>query len=166
MSMAVCILLIAAALPATFNPAQGMNSKDNRLTYSFAFKEPMLQSLTIEGAEYTTINMPGCLSIGKQVGEPSLPAKPISLLLPPQKTISRVTVTGTPETIDIGAFDLVSKPVFPYQPEVPFGYAPLQDFTMNSAVYSSDAYYPSAQYSTYSIGYSRGYTIATINLNP
>ena len=166
----VCLVMLFASALTPIGSSFSRNNHplfaQQQLSYTFAFVEPSLGSLAVNSAGYTTIDMPGCLTIGAQVGDPSLPVKPVSLLLPPGKTISSLTVTGTPVLIALDGFDIVKKPVLPYQAPVPFGHTPVQDFTINSAIYSSAAYYPSTRYSEYSIGISRGYTIATINLNP
>jgi len=167
---AVCIAMIMTSAVTAIGTSPTLNSHtlfpNNQMAYSFEFKAPSVQAINKNGADYTTLSMPGCLSIGKQAGEPTMPVKPITLLLPPMKTVSQITVSGTPVTVTTSTVDLTKKPIFPYQPSVPIGSNQQPEFTMNMNIYSSSALYPAAQYSDYAIGYSHGYAILSINLNP
>lgn len=95
-----------------------------------------------------------------------MPIKPITMLLPPMKTVSQIVVGGTPVIVTSPGMDLTEKPVMPYQPSIPFGSTQQPPFTINTEMYSSAALYPETRYSEYSVGYSHGYTILNINLNP
>lgn len=166
----ICIALVmTSSITVVGNSIQHSNQSifvNNRLSYSFEFKEPSVQTLQEYGASYTSLSIPGCLSIGQQTGEPTMPVKPITLLLPPMKTVAQITVVGTPVTVTPSTIDLTEKPIFPYQSSTPLGSTQLPEFTMNTDIYSSAALYPAAKYSQYSIGYSHGYTILNVNLNP
>ncbi|EMR75371.1 hypothetical protein MBGDF03_00378 [Thermoplasmatales archaeon SCGC AB-540-F20] len=166
-SLAVCILLITTALSATtvisFEPA---DLSQESLSYTFSFKEPNFKTLQADNSGYTNINMPGCLAIGKQAGEPAMPVKFIKLLLPPMKTVSDVTVTGSPIELDMGSRDLKQKPIIPHQNPVPIGYSEPEEFVIDTELYSSNNVYPSEIHGDYNIGYSRGYAIMDIALIP
>jgi hypothetical protein len=136
---------------------------NNKMSYTFDFQEPTFQSTD---TAYTTIAMAGCLAVGKEAGDPAVPVKVITLLLPLEKTVSRINVLGTPVILKLSGVDLTEKPLFPQQRSVPIGSDQPQEFVMNSNVYSSDALYPSARNSDYSIGYSHGYAILAFTLNP
>jgi hypothetical protein len=143
------------------------NTEDLKtMTYSFSFKEPNFKTLTVENDKFTSISMPGCISIGKEIGEPMLPIKSISILLPPMSTISSISVTGEPKVVSVEQIDLINSPIMPTQSDVPIGHEPLQDFTIDNTIYSSSNFYPEQQYINYSVGYSKGYTIASVSLNP
>jgi hypothetical protein len=168
---AVCIAMIMTSAVTALGTSLTLTSQKtvfptNEMTYSFEFKEPKLGAIDSNGAIYTMLSMPGCLSIGAQTGEPTIPVKPITLLLPPMKTVSQITVSGTPISVSTSPIDLKKKPIFPYQPSVPLGSTDQPAFTMNNDLYSSSALYPPARYSDSSIGYSHGYAILNINLNP
>ena len=107
-SLAVCFLLIITALSATTTSFETVASTENRLSYSFLFIEPNFQTIEADNSLYTNLNMPGCMVMGRQAGEPSLPVKFIKLLLPPMKTVADVTVIGNPIEIDFVA-NLVSQ---------------------------------------------------------
>ncbi|MBE3141961.1 MAG: hypothetical protein IMZ53_15400, partial [Thermoplasmata archaeon] len=156
---------IATAIGNPLNFEKQTISNKNQLTYTWSFIEPSFQTITADGSEYTTINMPGCIGRGMQAGEPQMPMKMIQLVLPPKTTVASVTVEGTAVEIS-QAVDLVAKPVLPYQKSVPFGNNEPQEFVLNSDIYSSNALYPSTTYSQYHIGYSHGYAILDLGLSP
>jgi len=167
---AVCIgMIMTSAVTAigTFSTLDNLSIFSlTEMKYSFEFTEPSAQAINSNGAAYTTLSMPGCLSIGKQAGDPTMPVKPITLLLPPMKTVSQITVSGTPITVTPSNIDLREQPIFPYQPSVPLGSDQQPEFTINMDIYSSTALYPTTRYSDYSVSYSHGYSILNINLNP
>jgi hypothetical protein len=150
----------AAPLGAAFNLNQFVSG--NRLSYTFEFLEPTLQS---SDDAYTTLSQEGCLTIGYQAGEPALPVKVISLLLPPNKTVARINVLGTPLPMDCAGMQLIEKPLMPQQRSIPIGEQPT-GFAINTQTYTTDAFYPSARYMEYSVGYSHGYPILSVSLNP
>ena len=166
---AICIGLVMTSAVTAIGTSLSLNGQTrvipNELEYSFEFKQPSFQPININDATYTTTSLPGCLSIGMQAGDPTMPVKPITLLLPPMKTVSHITITGSPITIT-PSIDLTKKPILPYQPSIPLGSTQQPDFTINTNVYSSASLYPTARYSDSSVSYSRGYTILNINLNP
>ena len=171
LSVVVCVLLITTSLVAAMETSRNNNldekssSMIESLSYSFEFLEPKLRTTTVSNSEYTLIDMAGCIGIGKQAGEPMMPANIIKLLIPPMKTVTGVNVVGTPAEIELEDFDLVEKPIFPYQNPVPFGSSP-GEFLINNEVYESSVPYPSNTYDKYHIGYCRGYAILDVTLNP
>jgi hypothetical protein len=166
----ICLSMIMTSAAIPIGNSLQLNNQTmftfNRMSYSFEFKEPSLQSKNVDGSDYTTISMPGCLAVGKQAGDPMMPVKTISLLLPPKTAISRISVIGTPVPVELSSVDLTERPIFPSQPSIPIGNDQLPEFTINTDVYSSDALYPSATYSDYSVGYSHGYAILSMSLYP
>jgi len=159
MSIAVCLFILAAVLPITLN-TQGTHTSTRSLTYTFAFTEPSLHTMRIDRTDYTLLRMPGCLSIGKQVGDPMLPVKSVKLLIPAGATVTTVTIIGT--LVELTG---VSAAVCPYQDPVPFRFDP-EAFQLNTEVYSSNVLYPSGMYDGYQVGYCRGYAILDLTLNP
>jgi hypothetical protein len=161
----ICIAMILASAVTSVGNASKLDQfmLNSRMIYTFDFKEPTLQAAN---ADYTTITMSGCLAVGKTAGDPAVPVKIITLLIPPNKTVSRINVLGTPVTLNIQDIDLMQKPLFPQQRSVPIGSDEPYEFVINSDLYSSDAYYPTTRYADYAIGYSHGYTILSFSLNP
>jgi len=161
-----CILVLLASMATAININGNNKTSANLnevLSYTFLFMEPKAQTTFENNQDYTLIEMQGCLAIGKNAGEPIIPIKPVSLLLPPMKTVKNIQITGTPVEYQIN--DLVDKPIFPYQNPVPFGELP-DDFVVNNNVYSTNSVYPGYLHGDYQIGYSHGYTILNVNLNP
>ncbi|MFO7678248.1 MAG: hypothetical protein R6V50_07705, partial [Thermoplasmatota archaeon] len=104
----------------------------NNLIYTFSFKEPTFEPISVDNIEFTKLNMQGCISIGRDIGLPMMPIKSISMLLPPMTTISAITVTGNPQTVKLGDIDLIRKPIMPMQADVPIGHDPLQEFSIDT----------------------------------
>ncbi|KYK23462.1 hypothetical protein AYK25_06690 [Thermoplasmatales archaeon SM1-50] len=167
---AVCMALVMTSAVTTMGTSLTFGSEPKsiptKLSYTIQFKEPVLQSIEINSVDYASISMPGCLSIGEHAGDPTMPIKPITMVLPPMKIVSQITVDGTPVTVTSQGMNLVEQPIMPYQSSAPFGSTQQPQFTINTEIYSSAAFYPAARYSEYSIGYSHGYAILNINLNP
>jgi len=160
-----CILILVASMATAININGNSNTSQNsdELSYTFLFMEPKTQTTFENNHDYTLLEMQGCLALGKNPGEPMMPIKPVSLLLPPMKTVNNIQITGTPVEYTIN--DLVDKPIFPYQNPVPFGETP-GGFVVNNNVYSTNSVYPGNLHEDYQIGYSHGYTILDLNLNP
>jgi hypothetical protein len=165
-SLTIFTLLITTAFSVTtVNSFESYDSTDNNFIYSFKFVEPNFQKTEFDNSQYTNINMPGCLAIGKEAGEPILPVKAIKLLLPPMKIVTDIDVVGIPVEIELGSTDLKESPIFPYQNPVPFGFEP-EEFIIDTDLYSSDDIYPYDIHGEYHIGYCRGYSILDMTLSP
>ena len=166
----ICVLMLTTSMAtATINSvkiSKQMNPNVNSLSYTFLFKEPSFSSMQAVGSDYTTIDMQGCLAIGKQAGDPSIPVRTITLLLPPKKAVTSINIVGTPVPINPSGINLKEKPILPYQKPIPIGSNEQQEFIKNTNIYSSNEPYPSAIYSDYHIGYSHGYAILDFGLNP
>jgi hypothetical protein len=141
------------------------DSSGESLSYSFSFIEPSFQTVVVDNSIYTNINMPGCIAIGKQAGNPMLPVRFIKLLIPPLKTISNIDVVGNPVEIELESIDLKKSPIFPYQNPVSIGSEP-EKFIINTALYGSKSVHPSVIYENNLIGYSRGYAILDLAMIP
>jgi hypothetical protein len=137
-----------------------------QLTYTFSFVPPTVGTIETAYGSFTKIALPGCLVMGEQPGNPMLPVKFIQLLLPPQETVDAVTVTGSSVELRSSGRDLTREHVFPSQKEVPAGSAAPSWFVMNEEVYSSHDLYPTVPYGSYHIGFSHGYAILDIALQP
>jgi hypothetical protein len=161
----ICFAMIMTSAVTSVGNASKLDQLmlNSRMVYTFDFQEPTLQT---KSADYTTMTLPGCLTVGKTAGDPAVPVKIVTLLLPPNKTVSRINVLGTPVLLDTEDIDLTQKPMFPQQRSVPFGSDEPYEFIMNSNVYTSDAFYPTTRYADYAVGYSHGYAILSFSLNP
>ena len=158
-----CISIMLASIVTAVDVSNNnlkLNIEDDSLSYSFLFKTPTVKITNENNQDFTLVELDGSLAMGKSAGKPMLPVKPISLVLPPMKTVSSVKVIGTPVV-----FDNVDKIVMPYQNPVPFGELP-GDFVIDESMYSTNSVYPNSLHDDYQIGYSRGYAIFNIVLNP
>lgn len=120
----------------------------------------------MEHETFSVIDIPGCIRWGRQPGEPTLPVKFIQLLLPPQMSVSAVTVTGMPMELLFPGKDLRKERPSPTQTPVPSTTNIQPDFLINEDIYSSEDLYPANPYSEYHIGYSHGYMIFDMALQP
>jgi hypothetical protein len=172
LSLFLCILLITSALTtATAISNKGDNTKESiqimdHLSYTFTFNEPTIQLTTASNTQYSKIDVAGCLGLGTQAGNPTLPVKFIQLLLPAQTTVASIEVTGSPVQITSPGIDLTTQRVFPYQNEIPVGSDIPQEFVMNNDLYLSSQLYPTENHGDYHIGYSHGYAILDLSLSP
>lgn len=164
--LSLLLLTISSVGHITILSTKNQLIDSNSLSYTFSFQQPLFDTISVDNTEFSTVSMAGCISLNKDIGAPMMPIKSISFLLPPQKTISQISVSGQPEIISTRNIDLNQKPLMPSQANVPFGHEPLQDFTIDTELYVLDAFYPQQQYLDYTIGFSRGYQIASVNIIP
>lgn len=167
-SVIFCILLTMSALTtATAISNQSPYRVDSdHMSYTYAFKEPTIRSISANNTLYSEIQIQGCLNLGKQAGEPTLPVKFTQLLLPYGTTVDTVSVVGGPVQYNVQGIDLISQPIIPYQNEVPIGTDMPQEFLINEELYASNQLYPATNHGSYNIGYSHGYTIMDISFSP
>ncbi|MGF3553941.1 MAG: FG-GAP-like repeat-containing protein [Thermoplasmatota archaeon] len=141
------------------------------MSYTFSFLEPGLEEIELRGTKFSKINMQGCIALGKNVGEPSLPVKFVKLLIPPGKTVKNVLVSGESKEVAVKGVNLREKPIVPYQNPVTIGSEPSKEFVFNNDVYNSLEIYPNSVLDKQNVGYCRGYAILdvafhTIQYNP
>jgi len=174
LSIALCIFLITSVSSTMIqDPIKKPNfiSKTiasdiiNDLTYMFSFTEPELRETQLIDNSFTKLSVPGTMSLGNGAGEPTLPVSFQKILLPPKTTIRSIEVLGAAIQIDT-SINLIEQPILPYQDPVPLGHNPSEQIEFKDAVYESNDLYPSEFYTNQGIGYCRGYSIATIALQP
>jgi hypothetical protein len=172
LSVVLCVLLMMTALTTAttislkneyINQSQ-LNT--NHLSYTFSFAEPSIQLTSAHNTQYSNIQMAGCLCLGKQAGDPTLPVKFLQLLLPYETTVDSIEVTGAPVQYNTQGIDLTTQRVFPYQNEIPVGSDIPQEFVQNNELYASNQLYPATNHGEYQIGYSHGYAILDLSLSP
>ena len=171
-AVVVCILMVMTAFTTTTSASvkeeQGTSTQTtiDHLSYTFAFQEPALLSSSVCNSLYTKIDIAGCIGLGKQAGDPTMPVKFIQLLIPPLTTVDSINVIGTPVELQLKGIDLKTQPIFPYQNEIPLNSPQPQTVEINEETYASTSLYPSETYGDYHIGYSHGYAIMDFSLNP
>ncbi|UCF49288.1 MAG: PKD domain-containing protein [Thermoplasmatales archaeon] len=163
-SISMCALLITTSLVVAISTSEPDNDFEI-LSYSFSLPTPKLTTKTVDNTEFTSIDVSQAVGIGESHGAPMLPVQVVSLLLPPMKTVSNVIVDGTKVEMDLDDYNLIENPVFPYQDSVPFGDSP-KEFGFDSKFYSKNALYPDNIKRDYHVGYSHGYPIFDISINP
>jgi hypothetical protein len=150
----------------TKNPTSSPLTLPTSLVYSFSFNEPDFRDVEMGNRLFTSINMPGCMAIGRELGSPNIPIKFVKLLLPPGKEVTNIDVTGVPIEIVTSRGNLEEKPVIPYQEPVPIGDESPSEITYNDEIYESSDIFPSEIFKNQGVGYCRGYSILTVALTP
>ena len=136
------------------------------LSYQFEFKKPGLEEVKLIQEEFTNIMVPGCISLGRDIGAPDLPVKFEKILIPYGKTVENINVYGDSVELIQRDIDLLLKPVTPYQRPIPIGESPPDDIAFDDECYSSSELYPSDIVKNQGVGYSNGYAILSIGINP
>ena len=134
--------------------------------FSVSFSAPTISTQQIADTTFYDIHMNGCIGKATHPGDPIIPVKYITLLLPPCRSVETVTVTGTPIELSITGKNVTHYQVLPSQNQRPTGETVLTDFIRNEEIYSSHNPYPRGTYSEYHSGYSHGYTLLGITLQP
>ena len=167
------------------------NDNENDLSFSFDFKEPKLKShILLESTKYTKLSMPGCMAIGRDVGAPSIPVRFMKILIPYGYKVSHIDSTAITKDVDISGFNLIDRPIVPYQNPLPLGDGELlqrildfiesiKDFILfklfnigplgnliafNESIYQSNNVYPNDIIENQGVHYCRGYSILSIAL--
>jgi hypothetical protein len=183
----ICVILVLTSLSATIgvsyrstidrNPQISNLEKNienieisqenqNNIQYSFHFNQPSLKQLDVLMNQFTTIDMPGIMNVGMDIGRPFLPSSFVKILLPPMKNVVSVDVSGSSLEVDTEYVDLVKRPILPYQSSMPIGMGRPSEIVIDNSVYDSSKVYPNKRFEEYHISYCRGYTILDITLNP
>jgi hypothetical protein len=169
-SVTICLVMIATAFSVTNSKAAPVSNPtydaNNPLCYTFSYQEPAVLEKTVLGTAYSTIDMAGCMGLGKDQGAPTLPVKFVQMLLPPMTTVDSIVATGTPVQVQLRGADLVAKPIFPYQNEVTLNDPLPQQLVVKNDLYTSSSPYPTETINSYDIGFSHGYAIVSFSLNP
>lgn len=164
MSIAMVPLAVVMKNDSVLGFEQGRTTE--RVSYTVPFNTPKIQTRELADSSFFEIQLPGCAQLSMRPGDPTIPVKPIQLLLPPQMTVDAVTVTGTPTELQIPMKDFTVGRLIPTQHPVLLGSSASTSLRLNEEVYTSDDHYPAQLYEEYHIGYSHGYTILDMTLHP
>ena len=163
------VLLGATAIPLASTVVYGNHEQGGdlrQLSYSFSFATPNAALIKTDDGIFTKISMPDCFALDGQPGTPIVPIKFIQLLLPPLTNIDAVTVTGSPVELRLPGIDLTKNRVCPSLSGIPVDDATPTECVMDESVYSSHCFFPEVPYGEYHVGYSRGYTLFSMALQP
>jgi len=136
------------------------------MSYTFSFILPSVSTIETADATFSVLDIPGCIRLGRQPGDPTLPVKFIRLLLPPLQAVDSVTVTGSPVELKLSGINLTREYIYPAQDEIPIDTVAPSELMQNQELYSSHNLYPAVPYREYHIGNARGYAILDIGLQP
>jgi len=137
------------------------------LRYSIAFTNPRFKETRLNDYTFASVEMQGCLSLGKTPGDPAVPVKFIQLLVPAMKTVTGIAVEGDAVDVTPLLIDLRETPIVPSQPPIPIGNPLPSGIIKNDQIYQSSNPYPTTIYDNqYQVGYCRGYTILSFAVTP
>jgi len=182
LAVMVCVLFIGTALTAVTGTSlvanrvskqQGtqqsqvmLESDQNTLSFVVTFGQPTLTEKKFYGDRYTTIALPGTLSIGEYAGAPTLPVKTFKVLLPPQTTVKEISILGEPREFLQESCILQAHPIIPYQNPIVLGEEAPLEIDIDTELYTRDALFPTDLVKEYQVGYSHGYTLCSVSLHP
>ncbi len=146
----ICVILVA------FLPGDAVAQSDAKVT----FPQGRLEFSSQKG--YDLVSFPGCEFTSK-VGEPKLPVKQLSFVLPPYQRVKGVVVKSKHQVELKGEFN-----IFPVQQPIPVGsQTQSQEFTPpKPEVYNSHKLYPPKAVRITSDGYSFGYHLVSVEVYP
>jgi len=155
----LAVLLISGFLLTLSYKVNGLyfNKSDDFITLVYSFDEPVVEK--IDGYDHITIN--GLYGSGAP-GEPYLPSKGISVVLPLHTKLKDITVRGESYTLGYGFKPMIvdeSQPVSNYVIES-------DSIIMNSESASSDGVYPGVLFSNNGVYSFRGFSILVMTLYP
>jgi hypothetical protein len=148
------------------SPDDGSNTS---LSYLVSFAEPKIQSIQLFDQNFSKISMSGTFLTSQKRGDPTIPAKPITILLPQGTEYEDISVTSDEcIIIDTNAkgVNLKNHPMAPYQGQIPIGSPPPENLIFNEKTYMDTSSIPGKLQDHVSIGYCRGYTMLTVTLYP
>ena len=166
-SIFLSAILLMTMFSASLVTSDSEETTDLTMHYTFDFEQPTLKNTQLSEESFTKISMPGCMSLGRDVGSPKLPTTFYKFLLPAGYDLSDIIVKGTSENVGTKDINLQNNPIFPYQKPLPFGTNRTDEsIDYNEFVYNSNDLYPQELFKKQGIDYSKGYTIATLGVNP
>jgi len=164
LAMIILLLFISLAFTPMFTLAQ--NDTSTELKYSFEFKNPSVRKFQLFDDAFTSLNLNGCMNIGREIGYPTVPVKFVQLVLPPGTEVSSLDVNGEPILLNTEKHDLKNNPLLPYQKPIPIGSTPSDTYDFDKDIYESNELFPPEIIEKQDVSFSRGYKILNLALNP
>lgn len=141
------------------NAVSDANPMDGDLFFTYSFDSPVFSTIQVSDDLFTTIKISN-LSISSLPGQPQLPVKTISILLPPHTEFSNISVTSNPETLTLDHTLLSNEDL-----EKNFyddGFFHFDNWKKES----DHALVPENNVEVIGVGHARGYSILILNLYP
>ncbi len=135
----------------------------NTVSFNFEIAEPQIDGITaFDNSEtYDKISIDDCIYLTIP-GEPQLPVKPVTLLLPPREKAVNINVHYSNSEILEGDFNII-----PNQTPVPMSYQGKISFTTpNQKTYNSNNFYPENLNTELTTQYYKGHSIVVTNIYP
>jgi len=141
---------------------------NNEIEITYDFTKPELTKVTYDKDTYDSISLSGLPEFGAP-GEPTLPIKPIEILLPYKTDIDKLEIILGNKVELSGTYNLVpgqeAIPILPSEELEKMGYS-LGSTKPNQAIYKSKDIYPLEINTTPIKQTKKGYNFATFNLYP
>ncbi|HEC77085.1 MAG TPA: hypothetical protein ENI33_07510 [Thermoplasmatales archaeon] len=157
------VTVILMVIASIFSPAVKVNadegSEESIMLY-FTFEEPITKKIKIVNQSYHRVEMQNLSNYGNS-GEPYLPVKGVNVLLPQEKKVKEIIVSGNKTYLGRDyVIEPASEPV-PFLENVSFS-PPEPD----EEIYNSTQPFPSQPYAIVDTYFFRGYSILTLRLYP
>lgn len=139
-----------------------LQPKENQeIIQTYTFSKPSLTTIQIQDTTYDTIQTTNLVTVG-DAGDPTLPAKLVHLLLPPQTTVENIYITTTSKQLIETNLNLnpISNPI----PIKPGTKASIPQ--PNPAIYQTNQQFPGRLYTEIGTYIYRGYSIFILQLHP
>ncbi|UCD94213.1 MAG: choice-of-anchor J domain-containing protein [Candidatus Zixiibacteriota bacterium] len=147
-----CVLVICTA---------GLASAE-KLTLDYYFEQPRVEQVTIDNVTYDRVFMTDAPNAGN-IGEPALPARGASILLPYGAEVSSIEIVPSGKAFVGGSYYIepVAQPI-PLSADL----SALKPPTPDAAIYASNVPFPSTRFERIGTYGFRGYRILTLMLQP
>ncbi len=139
----------------------GASAWATEITHEYTFAAPTITQVVIEGTTYSRLSMPNAPP-GGAAGQPRLPARGASILVPWGEAVSDVQVTGEP--VLIGSGYLVEPVGLPFA--ISEGPTDANIPRPDPVIYGSSAPFPAAPFLRLRTQSFRGYDILVLRLQP
>jgi parallel beta-helix repeat protein len=151
--------LISLADDIAENAFVDITSSNESLLFSYSFDSPVFSTIQVSDDVFTSIRIAN-LSTSSLPGQPKLPVKTISILLPPHTEFSNITQISNPESIHLN-HTLISNE------DVRKNF--YDDGLFNFNNWNKESNYtlvPERNVEVIGVGHARGYSILLLNLYP
>jgi len=165
MSLLTVTIALTITVPADIITEQSYDE----LSYIISFEEPNFQTINLFDQTFSKIDMKGTFLTSLKRGDPMIPAKPLTILLPQGMEYEDISVTSDECIIvdtESKGVNLINQPIAPYQGQISIGSEQPKALIYNEKAYQDSSSIPGKLQDHESLGYCRGYTLLSITLYP